>query len=195
MPVLTFIRAALAFSIALCLEAGTARALAQDSDVASPAPIELYEQKIKAGLIYNLMKYSNWPATVTNAGKGKLKLCLLGDDSMDEYLYPLQGRTAQQFTITITRINGVHEIQDCNMIFLHKGQEALQDSLIQSTAGKPIMTVSDIDQFVEHGGMVEFGMEDQKINLLLNKKTVTESHIIIQSRLTKLAKLVSGSNG
>jgi hypothetical protein len=57
------------------------------------------------------------------------------------------------------------------------------------------LTVSDIDQFAAQGGMVEFGREDQKIDLLINKNAVDAAGLNIQARLLKLAKLVPGRNG
>jgi hypothetical protein len=157
--------------------------------------IQLYEQKIKAGLVYNFLKYTNWPADVISKTNGSLRVCLLGDDAFNGYLYPLQGRTAQQYLITITEINSIPEATGCSLVFVHRSAADMLPSLLQSLKGKHVLTISDIDQFARQGGMIEFGMEDQRVALLINKKAVGAAGLTIQERLVKLAKPVSDRNG
>jgi hypothetical protein len=168
---------------------------ARAQDEVSSGQIQLYEQKIKAGLLYNFLKYTNWPLTTISRSGGSLRVCLLGNDPMDNYLYPLQGRTAQQYTITITRIDNVSGIDGCNLLFIHRSEEDSLSNILQLVKGRHILTISDIDEFAAQGGMVEFGMEDQRINLLINRRAVTAAGLNIQDRLVKLAKLVTERNG
>jgi len=159
----------------------------------SPAPLQLYEEKIKAGLLYNFLKYTSWPTDA--AGKGNLRVCLLGDGPFDTYLYPLQGRMAQQYVITITKIASASEAGNCSIVYIHRDREDSLADILHSLKGRHVLTVSDIDQFAAQGGMVEFGREDQKIDLLINKNAVDAAGLNIQARLLKLAKLVPGRNG
>ena len=51
---------------------------------AEEMPTPLYEQKIKAGLVYNLLKYTEWPKSLANSpnqlknieNPNTLKICL-----------------------------------------------------------------------------------------------------------------------
>ncbi|HTK84749.1 MAG TPA: YfiR family protein [Patescibacteria group bacterium] len=160
---------------------------------AQDQPLQLYEEKIKAGLLYNFLKYTSWPTD--SAGKGGLRVCLLGDGPFDTYLYPLQGRMAQQYVIAITKIANASEAGNCSLVYIHRDREDSLPQILQSLRGRHVLTVSDIDQFAAQGGMVEFGREDQKIDLLINKNAVDAAGLNIQARLLKLAKLVPGRNG
>ncbi len=162
---------------------------------AQDQPLQLYEEKIKAGLLYNFLKYTSWPVDSSGKMKNSLHVCLLGDGPFDGYLYPLQGKTAQQYVITISKINAAAEAVNCSLVYIHRDREDSLPQILQSLKGRHILTVSDIDQFAAQGGMVEFGREDQRIDLLINKNAVDAAGITIQARLLKLAKLVPGRNG
>lgn len=147
----------------------------------------LYEQKIKAGLVYNFLKYTAWPTNGTNT----LNVCLFGGEALDGYLTPLTGRTAQQTPIAIVRISRANEVTNCNLVFIPQTQEGAMSDLLAATKGRPILTVSDIARFARRGGMVELTSEDQHVGLAINKDTVERSGLSIQDRMLKLAKLVS----
>ena len=157
----------------------------------------LYEQKIKAGLVYNLIKYTEWPkATRANTVKNDdspatLKICLLGDDPFDGYLSPLEGRTAQQAVISIIHLIGIQETETCNAIIVHKNQRAHLQKLFEFLQGKNILTISDMENFAELGGMIELARDEEKVTLAINKNSVDNAKLIIDPRMLKLARLVS----
>lgn len=174
---------------ALLFHAPIARA--QDSS----APLQLYEQKIKAGLLYNFLKYTSWPADVISRSNGALRVCLLGADPFDGYLYPLDGKTAQQYVIMITRVSSASDTGGCSLVYIHRSEEAHLPEILETLHGQHVLTVSDIGGFAALGGMVEFATEDQRINLVINKRAVDSAGLGIQNRLLKLAKLVTTRNG
>lgn len=166
--------------------------------------LQLYEQKIKAGLVYNLLKYTEWPKTVAVQSDdkfaevpsiAKLQICLFGDDPFDGYLSPLEGRTAQQATITIIHITQVQEAEGCSAVIIHRSQAQKLNQLLQFLQGKNVLTISDIAQFAEQGGMVEMTRQDEKIALHINKGSVDNTKLIIDARMLKLATIVSGKVG
>ncbi len=169
-------------------QAGAGRRLAQPH-------LELFEEKIKAGLVYNFLKYTTWPADIVARSNGRLRVCLLGGDTSDDYLFPLAGRTAQQYVIKLDRVDSIAETKDCSLLFVHRSEENSLPELFQFLKGKHTLTISDIDQFAAQGGMVELGKDDEQVNLLINKKAVDSAGLVIQSRLLKLARLVNGRNG
>ncbi len=155
-------------------------------------PLGLYEQKIKAGLVYNLIKYTTWPQTSVNQ---MLNICLLGGDPFDGYLSPLNGRIAQQATISIMQINKITEANHCHLLVIHKSQSSKLSEFIEFLQTKNILTVSDMETFSIQGGMVELATEKAKINLYINNDMVNHHGLKIDERMLKLAKLVSNREG
>jgi hypothetical protein len=181
------------FSI-IALLCGTP-ALAQEGDMPSrddmAKPVRLYEQKIKAGLLYNFLKYTTWPESSLPQDKKNLRVCLFGGDPFDGYLYPLEGRTAQKHTITIQQIDTIPAAENCHLVFIHKRERAELPQILAALGKHAILTISDITEFAEKGGMVEFATQgDQRIHLYLNKDSIQRSGLSVQDRLLKLTELV-----
>jgi len=179
--------AALVLAVAAALLLPSGRAVAQDSD---GDRLELGEQAIKAGLVYNFLKYTTWPESA--AGQNHLEVCLFGADPQDSYLAPLGGQMAQQSVITLVRKDQANDTADCNMLFVDAGQKDAVPALLGFLQGRHVLTISDMDGFAGMGGMVQLAMEDKRIALYINDKAVDKAGLKIQARLLKLAKLVHG---
>lgn len=187
MAILTLVKQS---GIAMCI--GALLLLVQNHANAEEKSLQLYEQKIKAGLVYNLLKYTAWPKESPSQTSGKLQICLFGEDPFDGYLSPLEGRTAQQAPIFIIHINKVEETKDCSVVIIHRSMEKNLAELLRFLKHKNVLTISDIAQFAHRGGMVEMAKEDEKISLYINKDAVSHAGLNIQGPMLKLAKIVAG---
>lgn len=147
----------------------------------------LNEQKIKAGLLYNFLKYTDWP----QSGQKTLNVCLFREDSFEGSLDPLRGRTAQQYQIAIVRISSIAQAATCHAIFIPSGESSSVPEILAQVRGKGVLTLSDMRGFARQGGMIEFTMkDDQRIHILINRSAVRAADIRIQSRITRLAETV-----
>ncbi|HTH32401.1 MAG TPA: YfiR family protein, partial [Lacibacter sp.] len=98
---------------------------------------------------------------------------------------------AQQALISITHINKVENTTGCSVVIIHRDQEKNLSALLQFLQNKNVLTISDIAQFAQRGGMVEMSKEDEKINLYINKNAVNHAGLNIQEPMLKLAKIVA----
>jgi len=147
----------------------------------------LNEQKVKAGLIYNFLKYTDWHARA--GGSKTLQVCLYGHDPLNEYLLPLQGHTAQQYPIEVVSLDSLDRATACNLIFVSRAQEDNLDALLGAVRGAGILTVSDISRFSRRGGMIELSVQDdQRIHLYVNKAALSAAGLTLQGRILNLAE-------
>lgn len=159
---------------------------AQETDVRK---LQLNEQTIKAGLVYNFLKYTTWPQT---GGAGnQIMICIFGHDPSGSYLHALQGQTVQQSVIKLVRKDRAADTADCNMVFVDSSQKSSLSSLLNFLGDKHVLTVSDMNQFARLGGMVELAMEDSRVALYVNEGAISKAGLSVQGRLLKLAKNVS----
>lgn len=185
MGILSMALKALFLSTFVC---ATCLSLAVSSASAQSPSIMLAEQKIKAGLAYSFLKNTSWPQDL----KGTLKLCFFGSDLFDGYLDPLEGRMVQELTITIEQIHEVPESAKCNVVFIHRDEARSLPTLFDFLEGKPVLTVSDSNDFATSGGMLEFYRENNHVKLFVNAKAVGKAGLRIHGSLLKLATIVSG---
>ena len=147
--------------------------------------LQLVEQKIKAGLIYNFLKYTEWHDQAESA---PITVCLYGGDAFEGHLQPMAGRTVNQRVIAIEPIAVSDDWSGCSLIFVHSDQRGAWPTLKESLVRKQIMTVADFEGFAAAGGMIEFTRVDNRIGVKINTKAIDESGLKVQDRLLKLAE-------
>jgi hypothetical protein len=154
--------------------------------------IKLYEQEIKVGLLYNFLKYTNWPAD-SFGQDNKINVCIFGDDPFGGYLQPMQGRSVSLRTISIRNIHSASEADSCQMLFVNSDEKNNWPELRNYLANKNILTVSDIKDFTSTGGMIEFTRNNDRVNVALNQDVLNTTKLSVQDRLLKLVTVVHGS--
>ena len=151
--------------------------------------VRLQENKIKAGLLYNFIKYTSWPKGAFHDPAEAFQVCLYGGDAFEGALDPLQGRTAQQRSINIRRISRLNNLAWCHAVFIHRSEAQNLSSVLQKMKGVPALLISDIAGFCQKGGMVEFSNPTQKrIELCLNRNVIADAGLGVGDPLIKLAQ-------
>jgi hypothetical protein len=155
--------------------------------------VQLIEQKIKAGLIYNFLKYTQWPQG-SRQTTGPVVVCMLGGDTFDGHLQPMAGRTVNERTIELREVGSAADAAPCALLIVHAARRAAWPQLKAALANQSIMTVSDFDGFAAEGGMIEFTHIDNRVGVAINAEAVAATHIVVQDRLLKLASAVRSSS-
>jgi hypothetical protein len=156
-------------------------------------PLRLQEQKIKAGLLYNFIKYTTWPEEAFSKPEEPFQICLLGGDAFDGALDPLNGRTAQMRLINIREIGSLDSLSslgECHIVFVHRDMKDGLSDILLATKNYPILTISDIEDFARKGGMVEFSQPSGKrISLYLNTNAIQQGGLRVGDPLIKLSEI------
>lgn len=152
--------------------------------------VELVEQKIKAGLLYNFLKYTEWPAGSAAQTGNEINVCLYGGDAFDGHLAPMAGRTVNQKPIALRTINAAGELAPCALVFVRAAQKDSWPAIQKGLAGKQVLTVSDFPGFAAAGGMLEFARAESRIEVKLNVDAVSAANLKVGERMLKLASVV-----
>jgi len=156
--------------------------------------VQLIEQKIKAGLIYNFLKYTQWPQS-SRQTQGPVVVCMFGGDAFDGSLQPMAGRTVNERTIEVRDIANAADAASCALLIINSAKRSDWPHLRTVLTGQSIMTVSDFDGFVAAGGMIEFTHADNRVTVTINTDAVAATHLVVQDRLLKLASAVRAGTG
>jgi len=154
--------------------------------IAVAETLQLEEQEIKAGLLYNFLKYTDWPANHSSS----MMVCIFGDDPFEGYLDPMNGRTVNQRSIALRKIHTIPEAEGCQLLFVNANEKGRWPQLHKFLIGKNVLTISDFAGFVTSGGMIEFGHKDTHISADLNIDAVTVAGLRMQDRLLRLVSVV-----
>ena len=146
----------------------------------------LPEDKIKAGLLYNFLKYTDWP----DKSLSSTILCVYGSDPFKGLLAPMDGRTANRKKILLRFIKNKDEVSMCNLVFINKNLRSDWPELKNFLKDKPILTVSDFESFTDLGGIIEFTKKNNNIQAKLNMKALKSANLRVHDSMLKLVKTI-----
>jgi hypothetical protein len=148
--------------------------------------IQLVEQEIKAGLLYNFMKYTDWPSDGPPELSAPMVVCLFGGDPFRGRLQPMVGRTVNQHVIELRQLQAIDELGMCSLVFVHADAKSQWPQLRMALAEKAMLTVSDFPGFADSGGMIEFTRIKNRIGVKIGAGAVMAAHLEVQDRLQRL---------
>ena len=148
------------------------------------------EYKVKAAFLFNFAKFVDWPPDAYAPPGEALVICILGDDPFGSALDSIAGKSVGQRQLIIKRTKRMEDVQTCNILFVCASERERVQSILQAARTAHALTVSDMDQFVQQGGMIGLVSSDDKIRFRVNVKAAKGSALQISSKLLKLADLV-----
>jgi hypothetical protein len=72
-------------------------------------------------------------------------------------------------------------------LFLARSEAAQLAKDLNAVRAKPILTVSDVSAFLDHGGMVQFVVQDKRVRFAVNLQPALQAHLAVSSELLKVA--------
>ncbi len=158
----------------------------------------LGEYQVKAAFLFNFAKFVEWPAGA-RAGQGFLFVCVLGRDPFGPVLEELiQGKRVNGRPLRAKRISRPEEVPSCHMLFISGSEGGRLEEILSLAREASVLTVSDVDRFVQRGGVINFLKGDKKIRFEINPDAAARAGLKISSKLLQLATVVrdeKASNG
>lgn len=170
-----------------CLGAllGVAYTCLQVPHQASAQSFSSREYEIKAGYLYNFIKYVDWPSygdTIT--------IGVLGYDPFGTALAPLNGKLVKGRRLVIKHLDSVRDAQQCQIIFVSSSEKQRLQEIFESLRSARVLTVGETQGFADGGGIINFIEENNKIRFEINAEAARRTGLSISSELLKLARLV-----
>jgi hypothetical protein len=151
------------------------------------------EERIKAVLIFKILKFVNWPASAM-AAKDPLVICMTGESPMAEALSAAEGRLIGEHPIVQRKISGLApaDLKGCHVYYLPASQRDWSGALgaVNALRGKPLLTVGDGPEFARKGGVIGLVRGENRVGFEVSLKTARENGLEIGAPLLELATLV-----
>jgi hypothetical protein len=75
-------------------------------------------------------------------------------------------------------------------LFIASSQDRQSRQIIDALRDSSVLTVGESEGFVEKGGIINFVLQDDRVQLQVNHKAATQAGLHISSRLLSVAKRV-----
>lgn len=152
------------------------------------------EDEVKSVLLFNLVRFVEWPTNVFATPDAPIVLGIWGPDPFGSALdEAIQGETINGHPIVARRCDYLIEATNCHLLFVNLPHKDQTRSIIAALADLPILTVSEEEDFLELGGIVRLSRSDEgQIRLHLNLRAARARALVISTKLLRVARIEEG---
>ena len=150
------------------------------------------EYEVKAAYLYNFGRFVEWPNQEPNQAAapsaGPFTFCVLGQDPFGRDLDAiLAGETINGANTAAVRVSKLRDAVNCRVLFISSSEDSQLKQILVALEGTSVLTVSDLPQFSQRGGMVQFVLDGKRVRFEVNLTPVEHAHLAMSSQLLKVA--------
>jgi hypothetical protein len=146
------------------------------------------EYQVKAAFILNFARFVDWPASAFASSNSPLVVGVLGQDPFEGALKTtLSGKTVEAHPLVVKQVSRPEEVLQCHILFISESEKPRLEKIFKDVSRHPILTVSDIDDFTDAGGIIWLKRRQDMIRFEINRTAAEATGLKISARLFKLA--------
>jgi hypothetical protein len=149
------------------------------------------EYLIKAAFLYDMLQYVRWPQ---QAG-GSVQMCVLGHDKFAGAWKSVEGKTIGGRSMVVRHMAQISVLSACDVLLIGDSESGRLPEVIAAVADEPILTVSELPEFAELGGMVSLREVDNKLRFDLNLGAARRAGIALAVDVLQLADVIGDERG
>jgi len=144
---------------------------------------------IKAGMVNGFTAYTTWPDMDNEIP------FVIGVMGHDKLFIPALKRFFEKKPVFGGRAINIREIiaddaVKCHVVVILGDANQYAANILSQVANRPILTISDRENFAQSGGHVNFYNQNNKLRFEVNWQSTTNSKLKVSSRLLRLARVV-----
>ena len=168
------------------------------------------EYEIKAVYVYNYLLFTEWPpsdaveqdkdSSDSNANDKTITIGILGEDPFGDSFSEVEDKVIKEINkkLVIKRLGDYSEevdLKECDLLFICSTEKKNLKAILNRIKGEPILTVGDMKNFLETGGMINLLKVGSKVRWEINHTRVKESGLRLNSQLLRAAvRVIETSN-
>jgi len=149
------------------------------------APIE--EHQIKAAMLFNMIRFIDWPENGGSNGSKLITICIHGKSPLTDALRKLEGKQIRGKTIAISQARESANYQSCQLLAAGQKDHQLLQAALAQTRSLALLTVGEARGFAESGGVIGLFIRNERVRFEINLAAARRHKLRISSKLLKLA--------
>ncbi len=150
----------------------------------------------KAGVLYNLSKFIDWP----EFSNEKFNICVSGkviflDELKTFEQRQIRGRTVQIKVLkNLANSYDIQALSNCQTLYISSSVKESLPAILAALDKKPILTISDLPNFVLQGGMIGLIQVKKRVRFTINLDATKSVNLVISAQLLRLARSIKYKN-
>jgi hypothetical protein len=146
------------------------------------------EYQVKATYLSKFGRFVEWPAKVAQAPSDSFSICVLGQDPFGPALnVVIADETIAGKSVVAKRIPAPQDAANCRVLFISSSENTRLKQILIMLGDTSVLTVSDLPEFTQRGGMVQFVSEGDRVRFEVNLATAERAGLTLSSELLKVA--------
>ncbi|MBS1489296.1 MAG: YfiR family protein [Bacteroidetes bacterium] len=143
--------------------------------------------EIHAAMIYNFLKYIQWP----DDGGTDFVVGVLGEDNVFNTLKSYyDGKPKGSKKYAIKKLSDPSEAASCSVVYIGKNKSKDFDNVRNAITGKSILTITDSFNLGKKGSCINFKVIDEKLKFEINQASMGGANLKVASQLSSMAILI-----
>jgi hypothetical protein len=152
------------------------------------------EYEVKATYLYNFGRFVQWSRGVAAARGDSFPICIFGQDPFGSILDTLvSGESINGKAVVTKRVSNPKDALNCRVLYISVSEGSRLKEILATLDKSGVLTVSDIPQFSQRGGMIQFVIVGNRIRFEVNLTSAQDAGLILSSDLLKVAVAVRKS--
>lgn len=170
--------------LALCLLAAAGMARPQ-------TPLE---SEVKAAYLYKFATFVEWPEGSFARPDSALQIGVAGNDALAEHLVrTVGGRSVNGHAVAIRKVRRGESTAGLHILFVGAHDRAAIGDYLHAARGQSVLTVTDTDEALALGSMVNFVADGQRLRFEVALDHVAAGGLRISARMLAAALRVEGA--
>jgi hypothetical protein len=150
------------------------------------------EYHVKAAYLFNFLKFVEWPDALPGELQTKWVIGIIGTSPIGDELSKLGGsKNVLSRELQVKTFQSTENLRGCNILFISDSEKKRVPAILASLRGSSVMTVADMDHFIDAGGMVQFVVENERVRISIDVGATGRARLKVSSKLLALARAVT----
>jgi len=157
------------------------------------AQVALTEYQVKAAYLFNFLKFVEYPSESFADPLAPFVIGIAGEDPFGSALpQVVTGKTVQGRDLVLRFYRAGEDLRGAHILFISASEKKRLPVILSGLRGSSVLTVSDMEGFLDAGGMVQFLNENDRVRFAINVEATGRARLKLSSKLLSLAKVVGG---
>src|SRR5712692_1772336 len=150
--------------------------------------------RVKAAYVLNFLRFIQWPDDAFSDTKAPVVIGIVGEDPFGNQLSQvIFGKTVQGHDLVIRRYKAGEDLRGSHVLFISASEKKRLPQILASLRGSSVLTVAEMDRFLEAGGVIQFTFENNHIRFAINVDAADRARLKVSSKLLSVAQYVEAN--
>ena len=165
------------------------------------------EVEVEAAYLVNFLRYTQWPSTSFTGPNSPYIVTVVGSQQAADSVRAvaaaaagIEGRAIEVRWLARARgsrdvpfdsaldVQARDQLRASHLVFFHRSSGPVHPQVLTDLASRPVLTVSDNDDFTVQGGMLGLVRSDRRIVFQANTSAIRGSGLLVSAKVLKLAR-------